>query len=336
MIKLIDEKLKEFNKHVWDHTKDDFFKKFVNPKKITDDQKKILKEIICILCKNNDDKACDKIYKIFESQSMKDSIIPLILQLVGSTRNKILTDLKAMLKDTTVPAKPEFLIKHESLLRPAEKYITIELKRVFSTIIDKDCNVDDDTLYLILDILNQSTWSGFIRQEKAKRTGHYAEYCLVKVLDKMNIPFEPRKKLENPISKDVKFHGISFDVVIPDKIKPKICFKATVHTSNVGQYGKSKDSLEVEEAINKMASMSKDRPKLVAFVDGVGLSSNMSGLINILEHVKIQRYECLEYKKYFTPNFGFEKLLLINLLLWVSCRCILQKYRLGILPTFMK
>jgi len=279
---------REFFKHVWDHTKDEFFESFVNPRKLTDGEQKLLKEIICILCNSRDKEACDKIYKLLKEQTPDDSIIPLILQLVGSTRNKIITDLKAMLSNTRIkiPAEPQRIVKNPELLQYAEKYMTSELKRVFSTIIDKDCKVDDDTLYIILEILNQSTWSGFVRQERAKRTGHYAELRIAKELDKMNIQFEPRAKLHNPLTKDAKFQGVSYDIVVPDQNNPKICIKATTHTSNIGQYGESKDSLEVKEAKEKLGRLSNSkRPVLVSFIDGIGLRSNIAGLKDVLNDV---------------------------------------------------
>ncbi len=277
----------EFFYHVWDHTQDEFFEKFINPKKLTDAQKELLKKIICILCKSKDKEACDKIYRILKEQSADDSIIPLILQLVGSTRNKIITDLKAMLKNThiQVPPKPQNIVNDATLLQHAEKYMTVELKRVFSTIIDKDCDVDDDVLYMILEILNQSTWSGFVRQERAKRTGHYAEYRLAIELNKMNVPFEPKTKLDNPLSRDAQFRGISYDIVIPNGDSPKICIKATTHTSNIGQYGESKDALEVKQAKEDLDELSdEDRPILVSFIDGIGLRSNISGLRDVLDN----------------------------------------------------
>lgn len=278
----------EFFAHVWDHTKDDFFDGFAKPRDLTDSQRRTIKEIICILCRNKGGKvACDLIYRILKSQPTDSSIIPIILQLVGSTRNKILTDLRAMLSgtDIKVPNKPELVVKNSKLLGHAEKYITDELKRVFASIIDKDCNVDDDTLCLILDILNQSTWSGYVRQEKAKRTGHYAEYRLAKELDKIGIPFEPRKKLDKHPSADVTFRGLSYDLVIPDAERPKICVKATTHTSNIGQYGESKDALEVTEAKTNLDELPElERPLLVSLIDGIGFQSNISGLTAVLDN----------------------------------------------------
>ena len=287
----VHDRKEEFFNHVWDHTKDvDFFTTFTQPRELTTVQKNIIKEIICILCdnKSNNKEACDRIYNILKTQPTENNIIPIILQLIGSTRNKILTDLRAMLAQTNIPipSKPENIVKNKQLLTYAEKYITNELRRVFASIIDKGCKVEDDALYLILDILNESTWSGFIRQAKAKRTGHYAEYRLATELEKIGIPFEPQSKLKNKPSADIKFNEISYDLIIPNTIEPIICIKATAHTANIGQYGESKDALEVTEAKNKISEMiSTSRPLLLSLIDGIGFKSNLAGLTTILENV---------------------------------------------------
>ena len=280
-------KKEEFYQHIWDHTQDAFFETFVNPKKLTENEKATMKEIICILCQDNTDRiTCDKIFKILQKEPKDSNLIPLILQLIGSTRNKILTDLKSMFSSTgiSVPTKPEHLVGDKTLLRSAEKILTGELRRVFSTVIEKDCDVDNDTLYMILEILNQSTWSGYVRQEKAKRTGHYAEYMLARELDKFDIPFEPREKLTNPLSRDATFNGLSYDIMIPDDKTPQICVKATIHTSNIGQYGESKDSLEIMEAKENLSKLGRNRPKLIALIDGIGMTTNVAGLEGVLNN----------------------------------------------------
>ncbi len=272
---------------MWDHTKDPYLHSFMNPEQMTDGDKTTLKTIICILCDNKDSKdACDKIYKILESQSRKTSIIPIILQLIGSTRRKMLTDLTAMLskQGIRVPSKnPENISENKELLPYAEKYLTDEMRRIFAAIIEKNCEIDDDTLFMIFEILHQATWGGWIRQERAKRSGHYAEYRLAEMLGKFGIPFEPMIKREDPIMPDVQIDHISYDLVVPNKTNSRMCFKCTVHTSNMGQYGESKDSLEVKEAKDSIKRHGRGMV-LVSLVDGVGLKSNMAGLESVLEN----------------------------------------------------
>lgn len=95
----------------------------------------------------------------------------------------------------------------------------------------------------ILDILGQSTWSGCVRQERAKMTGHYAEQQLASLLHLLEIPLCPKSKTANPVSRDAQFRGISYDLAIPSSRSPLICIKAATHTSNIGQYGESRDAL---------------------------------------------------------------------------------------------
>ena len=59
-----------------------------------------------------------------------------------------------------------------------------------------------------------------------------------------------------------------------------VCVKSTVHTSNIGQYGESKDALEMTEAKNMIQQRfhRKTAPILLAFVDGVGFETNRDGL----------------------------------------------------------
>ena len=277
---------KEFFDHVWEHTKDEFLNSFIYRAKLTVENKITLKKIICILCKNKDSKiACNKIYKILEEEKDTD-LVSIILQLIGSTRNKILTDLRSMLqsnKSIKVPTTSSKLSSDSKILPYAEKYLTDNMRRVFAEIIDKNCEVDDKMLDVILETLNQATWPGFIRQERAKRLGHYAEKSLAVQLLKLNIPFEPQQKAIKPISKDITIRKISYDLVIPNASHPKICFKSTVHTSNIGQYGESKDSLEIQEAKNSWNDVKDiERPKIMALIDGVGFKSNISGLKDIL------------------------------------------------------
>lgn len=277
----------EFFSHVWDHTDDTFLNRFAQPKGLSNDEKSTLKEIICILCNKDDKTACNEIHEILKSQDPKNSIIPIILRLVGSTRSKILTDLRAMMANQSVkiPARPELLSKHPHLLPRVEKYLTDRLRRVFAEVIKADCKVDDDTLFMILDTMNNATWGGWIRQERAKRGGHYAERILAGALSDLGIPFQPVEKLEPSPKSDVTIDGISYDLVIPDTENPQMCFKCTVHTSNIGQYGESKDYLEIAQASKSIRESTRtEKPILIALIDGVGFGSNKRGLRNVLSH----------------------------------------------------
>src|SRR5206468_2541364 len=69
--------------------------------------------------------------------------------------------------------------------------------------------------------------------------------------------------------------------------KPSVCVKATVHTANIGQYGESKDHLEVSEAKDMLDRefSGSGRHLLLAFIDGVGFESNTAGLEGVLSIV---------------------------------------------------
>lgn len=97
------------------------------------------------------------------------------------------------------------------------------------------------------------------------------------------LPFEPEEKAENPLCRDIIIQGVSFDLVIPNGATPKVVIKSTVHTSNIGQYGESKDHLEVDEARRLIDGMVGEKPSLLAFIDGVGFESNRAGLDGVLE-----------------------------------------------------
>lgn len=60
--------------------------------------------------------------------------------------------------------------------------------------------------------------------------------------------------------------------------------KSTVHTANIGQYGESKDDLEIREAADAIAkeNASGANITLLGFIDGVGFESNRAGLEGVL------------------------------------------------------
>ena len=68
------------------------------------------------------------------------------------------------------------------------------------------------------------------------------------LLKNCGLPFQPVEKAENPLCPDKTIHKVSFDLVVPLEDAPVMVVKSTVHTSNIGQYGESKDDLEVREA----------------------------------------------------------------------------------------
>lgn len=267
----------EFNSYIWDHSIDPFQMQF-------DDRRELSSEELALLCKvreiatNSDD---DEAIKDLGSITRKNKkLMSLILQIIGLTRNKIIMDIRASSKshELIVPSSYERL-PHTSAWTLAGPYLIKRLRSVLSHI-----DPDHITIEQVFETLNQSTWPGYIRQERAKRSGHEAESRLATLFYNLEIPFEPEEKAENPLCRDAQIGGISFDIVVPSVDKPRLVVKATVHTANIGQYGESKDHLEIMEARNwiEQAYNENNAPTLLAFIDGVGFRSNSAGLDGVL------------------------------------------------------
>jgi hypothetical protein len=272
----LEEKRSEFFSNVWDHTQDPFQTRFDIRRLFTDVEIQTLLEIHRAIHKTQDDEQVAQVLRESIGQHGHE-LTSLLLQLSGLTRTKIISDLKASYVGHK-PSSYKNLHRSESW-QSSGPYLARSLRRVFQLIIKPDQS--------IFEALNQATYPGFIRQERAKRQGHEAEYRLAQLLLTLDIPFEPKGKAENPLCRDVEIHGESFDVVIPSAATPLMVVKSTVHTANIGQYGESKDAGEIERA-NVMLSerfVSTNRPILFALVDGVGYSSNSVGLNSILETV---------------------------------------------------
>lgn len=204
----------------------------------------------------------------------------LLLQICGLTRNKILSDLRASAsaKGLVIPSSYQ-RIASTTGWAIAGPYLLTRLRAVFG-------RVNNATLRMghVFEALNQATWPGYIRQQRAKLSGHEAEYRVAILLSSLEIPFVPQEKAENPLCRDAQIGGISFDLVVPSVLNPAIVVKSTVHTANIGQFGESKDHLEMSEARDWIDATftGSSKPTLLAFVDGVGFRSNRAGLDGVL------------------------------------------------------
>ena len=279
----MDEKNKiiEFNNNVWNHSEDKFQQNFDERRNLRQEEYVFLNEINLMISNHeSDEDILNFLRENFVSRNFET--LELLLQIIGMTRNKIVSDLKGIVGAKKAEYK---LSNHKSIVNDdkswkiAGPYLLKKIKQVFYT------NHEVDQIYRVYEALNQATWPGWIRQERAKRSGHEAEYRIAILLARLKIPFVPLEKAENPLCKDSQINDISFDIVVPNLSNPKICVKATVHTANIGQYGESKDHLEVDEA-KRMVDKSyheSDRPIIFAFIDGIGMQSNMAGLKGVLE-----------------------------------------------------
>lgn len=276
----VENRRSEFFARVWDHAADDFQMQF-------DQRRPLTKREIAILAAIVDEMRAGKspaeIALLVRGRlnASHDDLMVVLLQVAGLTRNKIITDLKASeeVKKSGVKVPGNYLgLPTSPAWRFAGEYLVRRLMSVLQPLAVSSPGVAE-----ALEAVNQATYPGFIRQERAKRQGHEAESRLANVLMSCGIPFEPAEKADNPMCRDATVAGASFDVVIPSVAKPLICFKATVHTANIGQYGESKDDLEVRDAVAKLATRyPQRRPLVMALIDGVGFTSNRAGLDGVL------------------------------------------------------
>ena len=238
---LLEARRNEFNAYMWNHVADQFQAKFEQRRKLSQEELDAIRSIGVAL--QNDDPSV--FGKVLTELVKKDrDILLILLQLPGLTRNKILQDLKATVlsdNDVTVSSNPLTLVNKPAIWRHAVAYLKPRLEKILKPVID----LDDTARDRAMEVLNQGTWPGYIRQERAKRQGHEAEYRIATLLKNVGLPFAPEEKAENPLCSDAQINGVSFDLVAPNVALPVMLVKSTVHTANIGQYGESKDALEI-------------------------------------------------------------------------------------------
>ena len=269
------ERRTEFELHVWDHAQDQFQLSFDARKNLSDEHSLAIQELTSIISAHGDVKTThDCLTRLVQND--KDLILT-VLQIVGLTRSKIITDLKG--KGLRTPNKPENLISKPDIWIFAGARISERLHDVLGPL----TKVDESGWVHALEAINQSTWPGWIRQERAKRQGHEAEGRIAALLSLLNLNFEPKEKATNPLCQDVQINKVSFDIISLNQNDFKVGFKSTVQTSNIGQFGESKGGLEVREAHEMVQKkFQAPYPLIVAMVDGVGFHSNTAGLNEIL------------------------------------------------------
>ena len=277
----ISERRKEFSDYVWNHSADEFQATFDERRGLNAAEIKLLTSIVQQFDAGADDKTIAGEIQHLLSQNSSKKHIEVLLQLCGMTRSKILQDLKAASSGRRGELRLSNhlgLAAHAKTWEIAGPYLVAKLRKVLHHPPSSAPEIR------LLQALNQATWPGYIRQERAKRSGHEAEYRIATLLFKVGIPFVPEEKADNPLCRDAIWNDVSFDVVVPNLVRPAVCIKSTVHTSNIGQYGESKDHLEIDEARRMIDELpAKDRPLLVAFIDGVGFESNTAGLHGVLD-----------------------------------------------------
>ena len=234
---LLETRRAEFTRFLWDHAADPFQASFDERRELNSEELEFLDAVHTAILITNDAQAVGQLRRAIVSKVEK---FPLILQIVGLTRNKILSDLRASTaaatRGITIPSSFTSIPTSDAWVL-AGPYLLKRLRAVLGVVKAKG-----ETAHQCFEALNQSTWPGYIRQERAKRSGHEAEYRLATLLSSLNIRFSPKEKADNPLCRDAQISGISFDIVIPNERDPKVVFKSTVHTANIGQYGELKVS----------------------------------------------------------------------------------------------
>lgn len=280
MADTLDHRRAEFAANVWNHADDPFQASFDERPPLAEGEVEAIKKIVEIVLDNPPVQSAADVAPMLAKDEV---LMGHCLQLVGLTRNKILQDLKGATRTGAVRVKVPSsyrLLPASDAWRYAGPYLTKKLQTVFLPFADQRSALDAG-----IEALNQATWPGYIRQERAKRSGHEAEFRLAALHLACDIPFEPEEKAHNPLCRDAMINEVSFDLVVPSLKAPNVCVKATVHTANIGQYGESKDHLEVDEARRMLNEgfEAHSRPVLLAFIDGVGFESNRAGLHGVLE-----------------------------------------------------
>ena len=275
----LESRRQEFENHVWNHAEDAFQLEFDVRQRVTQSQVNQISEIVQAL---SDEASEEELVGLLRRHMTADGrFVYILMQLVGLTRNKIIQDLKGALASTgiSIPVRADLLHRRPEVWEYAGPYLVNRIRSVFIHLISVPTRNLEDSL----EALNQATWPGWIRQERAKRQGHEAEHRLAVLLASLEIPFQPEAKAENPLCPDSQIDGVSYDLVVPNVGQAGLCFKATVHTANIGQYGESKDDLEIREAKQSLSKRT-DKAVLMAMIDGVGFRSNRAGLDGVLKN----------------------------------------------------
>ena len=262
---------------MWNHSEDPFQAAFDVCPPLSSEVVESLSRIVQVLKEEPDNVA----NRLREEIQGNPPFLETVLQIVGLTRNKILQDLRGIVGASSVkiPTKVTLIVRSDEVWQIAGPYLIRRLQSVLSNLTE----FDNNSLQVIFNSLSQATWPGWIRQERAKRQGHEAEHRLALLFESLGIAFEPQEKAINPLCRDIQIDGESYDLVVPTAMSPLLCFKSTVHSANIGQYGESKDDLEIRNARISLQKLTPS-PKLMAMIDGVGFRSNRAGLDGVLKN----------------------------------------------------
>lgn len=271
----------EFHAHLWDHTSDDFQTAFDVVEPLVTEDFKVL-DTLCALIKDGKDDG-DLAKAIGVGAAARAETLYTVLRLSGLTKSKPVTDLKASIAATVVriPGDAIRFPNNPAVWAVAGPYVAERARRALSPV----ARLGAVERHAAFEAMNIAVWPHWIRQKRAKLSGHQPEQRAATMLYNLGIGFEPEDKYTNPLCADAQFQNLSFDLVVPNVRKPKLVMRSTVQTSNIGQFGQSR-AAEVIGAVQTLSNLrAADRPELVALVDGVGFNSNPKGLEGVLQHV---------------------------------------------------
>lgn len=274
-------RLDEFQAHVWDHTSDDFQTSFDVVEPISGDDMRLLDEVCDALAAGKKDTEIALI--IGMHASVEPESLYTVLRVSGLTRSKPISDLRAGIAASLVkiPGKVINLPNDPAVWAVAGPYVAQRSRTVLTHV----ASLTSAQRHRAYQAINAAAWPGWIRQQRAKLSGHQPEQRAALMLVNLGIPFEPSEKATNPLCADAQFEHLSFDLVVPNATRPKVVMRSTVQTSNIGVFGQAR-AAEVVGAVQTLSNLrAANRPELVALVDGVGFTSNPRGLEGVLQHV---------------------------------------------------
>jgi hypothetical protein len=274
------DRLREFDEFVWIHTADAFQQQFDTATDMADDVLAAFEHLLATVELGADEEALAKEIRTVHGH-LGNPFLTKLIQLVGLTRNKLVTDVEAIGKAAGVIEAPART--YDALPRKPQHWPLAlgELASRFRAVFGPSAAVADEDRAGVIETVNLATWPGYIRQERAKRQGHEAEGRLARICAAVGVPFAPAEKATQDIAADVQINGISFDLVFPDVRSPRACVISTVHTANIGQYGESKDAGDIAVAKEALATLDP-KPLIIALADGLGFRSNRAGLEGVL------------------------------------------------------
>lgn len=136
MTKYLKERYEEYRSHVWDHTQDPFQLTFDFRRPLVEHELRVLVELTRALNYGEDDAALATTLRGLLAQEQEAVFV--VLQLIGLTRNKILTDLRAATAGSgaTLPSKVTQLARSAAAWDYAGPYLAAKIRRVLAPVSD--------------------------------------------------------------------------------------------------------------------------------------------------------------------------------------------------------